>query len=255
MPTFFPLIYAYFSALLGYDLAALQPGVIRIHPSRRRLLREESYSFRQPLWWLWLTDGRSLVSVMPGAEAAVAPLVAGVETAEMLHQPELAAQLRGAIDPLLRARRLPVTDRAHVQLILACNAHTLRRHPHRQLRRLIEASIPPVDGLSLATHCFPDGLVYGIVAGGRVVSVAYAHRTRLMEDRVADLGVETAAAYRRRGHARAAVSAVAADMIERGGEAVYSLNPDNAASLATARSAGFGPFATGLYLGAPLRHP
>jgi len=44
-------------------------------------------------------------------------------------------------------------------------------------------------------------------------------------------------------------------MIDRGGEAVHSLRPDNAASLATAHSAGCVTFATGLYLGAPLRHP
>ena len=252
MPTLFPLIEAYFSTLLGCHLTALRPGVTRVHPSRRRLLREESYSFRQPLWWLWLADGRSLVSVMPGAEQAVASLVAGVGAADMLLQPTLGAQLCKVLDPLLRARRLPATDRAQPQLLLACNAATLRRHPHTQLRQLTDTTVPPAADLSLPTHCFPDGLVYGIVAGGRVVSVAYAHHTGLMEDRVADLGIETAAAHRRRGYARAAVSAVAAAMIDRGGEAVYSLSPDNAASLATARSAGFVPFASGLYLGAPL---
>ena len=72
-----------------------------------------------------------------------------------------------------------------------------------------------------------------------------------MENEVADLGVETAPACRRRGYAKTAVSAVVAHITERGGEARYGCSPDNHASIATARSAGFAPYGTALTLSAP----
>jgi predicted GNAT family acetyltransferase len=106
--------------------------------------------------------------------------------------------------------------------------------------------------LALPAHCFPDGIVYGVIADGRVASVAYAHRTGVLEGLVADLGVVTAPAYRQRGYAKTAVAAVVAHVAAAGGEAVYACRPDNAASVATARSVGFVPLGASLVLGAPL---
>ena len=81
--------------------------------------------------------------------------------------------------------------------------------------------------------------------------MAYAHRTGLMEDQVADLGVETAEHYRRRGYAQTVVSAVVAELAHGGGEAIYACSPGNLASVATALSVGFAPYATALSLTAP----
>ncbi len=77
-----------------------------------------------------------------------------------------------------------------------------------------------------------------MIEDGLVVSVAYAHRAEMMEDRVADIGVETSPVYRRRGYARAVVSAVIGEIAQRGGQALYGCSPDNAASIATALSCG-----------------
>ena len=72
-----------------------------------------------------------------------------------------------------------------------------------------------------------------------------------MEDQVADLAVGTASAYRRRGYARMAVSAVVKHFTQNGGETLYSTSPDNSASIATALSVGFVPYAKTLILSAP----
>ena len=92
-------------------------------------------------------------------------------------------------------------------------------HATGETRRLTDESIPPAEGLKLPTHCFPDGIVYGVIADGVVASVAFAHRIAVMEDRVAHLGVGTSRAYRRRGYAKTAVSAVVEHVAREGGEA------------------------------------
>ena len=72
-----------------------------------------------------------------------------------------------------------------------------------------------------------------------------------MEDAVADMGVTTASAYRRRGYAKTTVSAVVEHITHNGGEARYGCRPNNAASIATALSVGFVPFGQSLVLSAP----
>jgi RimJ/RimL family protein N-acetyltransferase len=84
-----------------------------------------------------------------------------------------------------------------------------------------------------------------------VVSVAFAHRAGILEDRVADIGVETAAGYRRRGYAQAAVAALVGHFTQRGGEARYGCSPSNQASMAIAQSVGFVPYGKSLILSAP----
>ena len=90
-----------------------------------------------------------------------------------------------------------------------------------------------------------------MVRDAQVVSVAFAHRAGILEDRVADVGVETALAYRRQGGAQAAVSALVAHFTAHGGEARYGCSPSNEASVGTARSVGFIPYGKSLILSAP----
>lgn len=200
---------------------------------------------------MWLADGRSAASVAPGAGPAVQRIAAGVQDADALSDPALAAQLTAALNPALGAHGLAAVDRTRHNLLYGCAGAQLRRHTHGDCRRLTDASIPPAQGQWLPTHCFPDGIVYGIVTDGQVVSVAHAHRSGLMVDRVADLGVGTAPAYRHRGYAQTAMSAVVAEIAARGGEALYSLSPDNLPSLATAESVGFRLYGRALVLDAP----
>jgi hypothetical protein len=247
----FPAVDEYLGVLLGADLWAVKRGRTAVVESADRLRAHLSYGFIHALWWVWLEDGRSVASVPPGAGPEVEKVAGGVREAAALFSPSLAEELKAPVTRALsRAGAAPV-DRVLCDLMFAGNASLLRRHHRGDCRRLIDASIPPAEGLELPTQCFPDGVVYGVVEDAHVGSVAYAHRTGLMEDRIADLGVETAPGYRRRGYAQTAVSAVVGEITGRGGEGFYKCSPTNLASIATARSVGFLLHAKGLVLAAP----
>ena len=247
----FPLVDRYMGLRMGIDLSAVKPGRVTVVESVRRLRREQSYGFIHALWWMWLEHGRSAASVPPGAGEGVAKVTGAVRRAEQLFDPSLAERLKSPVNASLRKAGLKEVDRVLSDVCFACNAALLRRHACGDCRRLVDESVPPERGLRLPTHCFPDGLVYGVVVDGRVASYAFAHRPGVMEDQVADIGVETAPAYRRRGYAKTAVSAVLAHITRTGGEARYGCRPDNLASIATARSVGFVPYGTNLVLAAP----
>src|SRR5262245_23941328 len=66
-----------------------------------------------------------------------------------------------------------------------------------------------------------------VIAEGAAVAVCFCSR---LTDRAAEAGVETAAAFRRRGYAAAVVAGWAAEMRRRGRIALYSTSWDNLAS-------------------------
>jgi GNAT superfamily N-acetyltransferase len=241
----FPLVDRYLSTVLDIDLAALGPGDLGVTGSPRRLRPEKSYAFIHALYGLWLKQGQIAVSVPPAAYDAVRESLSLIPKPEP--SPELAQRLTPPIDSALIEAGLSPTSRTSESLLFACNG-ALLRHRGLQAIRLQDESLPPAAGLSLPVHCFPDGIVYGLVIDACVVSVAYAHRTGLMASEVADLGVETAPAYRRRGYAGACVAAITAHIASQGGEALYGCSPQNTASAATARSAGYVPYARTLIL-------
>ena len=245
------LIDQFTGAQLGADLARVPCARPTVVESALRLRPEVSYSYVHALWWLWLTDGRSVVSVPPGAGPAVEPIVAGVASCEQLADSALAERLITPVSETLSAAGIRPVDGTHNSIVFACDGALLRRHDPGACVRLADPDMSVAEGIWFPAHCLPDGVAYGVVADGRLVSVAYAHRTGLLEDCVADVGVETSPAYRRRGYARACVASVVAEMASRGGQARYSCSPGNAASIATARSVGFAPYATSLVLTAP----
>ena len=235
---------------MGVDLSALKPGRLVVRESSQCLRPQQGYGYVRALWWLCLEDGRTAISVPPGAGQAVSEIASDVQSRQDLFDPELAERLKAPVNVALRECGLGDVDRTWADLCLACNARLLRRHKCGDCRRLTDDTIPPAEGIRLPTHCFPDGIAYGVVADGMVVSVAFSHRTGIMEDLVADPGIETAEHYRRRGYAKTAVSAVVEHVTRAGGEARYGCSPDNRASIATARSVGFVPYATSMVLSA-----
>jgi hypothetical protein len=248
----FPLVDRYVGTRMGVDLSRLRPGRTVVVETSRRLQREQNYGYIRALWWSWFADGCSAVSVPPGAGEAVREIAENITGPDRLFEPALAGQLQVPVSAALaRASRAGV-DRVLHDRHLACNAELLRRHRSGDCRRIVDETIPPAEGLSLPTHCFPDGVAYGVVADGKVVSIAYAHRTGVMEDVIADLAVDgTAVPYRRRGYAKTAVSAVVEHFTRAGGEALWVCRPDNVAAIATAGSVGFLPYALTLVLSAP----
>lgn len=247
----FPLVDRCIGLRMEVDLGALRPGAIAVVESPRCMQREQGHGFIRALWWLRLAGGRSAASVPPGAGHAVSRILEKANSDERLLAAGTAEELRPPVNDSLRQAGLKNVDRVWADLCFACNASLLRSHVFGDCRRLVDASIPPAEGLKLPTHCFPDGIAYGVVADGRIVSAAFAHREGIMEDQVAHLGVETAATYRRRGYAKTAVSAVVEHVTRSRGEAYYACRPDNLASITTARGVGFVPYGTSLVLAAP----
>jgi len=249
----FPLIDQREGIRMDADLTALEPGETRVVESPRRLQREQSYGYVRALWWLWLVDGRSVVSAPPGAGERVERTIRDVRDPAQLDDEDLAEQLKEPVNESLRHAGLGPVDRVFSDVCFASNASLLLRHHHGDCRRLTDDSIPPCKGLRLPGHCFPDGVCYAVVVDREAVSIAFSHRPGTMEDRVADIGIETAEGHRRRGYAKTAVSAVAGHVIDAGGEARYACRPDNVASIATARTCGFVDCGRSLILATPRR--
>lgn len=250
--SFFPLVDRHTGIRLGVDLSSVDRCATVVVESERRLTAELSYGFVHALWWLWLEDGRSVTSVPPGVADAVRDITEAARSRECLLNPATAERLRGRVDPALARLGLSTTSRVFRDrtFAFACNNSLLRRHAAGECVRLTDSSVPPAEGLALPTHCFPDGVAYGVVADGRVVCVAYAHRSGVMESQVADLGVETAPEYRGRGYAKTAVSELVLHFIKARGEARYACDPANTASIRTAVAVGFVPYGTSLVLAA-----
>ncbi|MHB9108354.1 MAG: GNAT family N-acetyltransferase [Armatimonadota bacterium] len=252
----FPIVERFLSIGLSCEMADVPPGRLTVVETPLRMKREgESDGYIRVLWWLQLADGRSVLSVPPGTGAVLRPLVVNLGVPLRLSEEEALDHLRAPANDALSRIGLPAVDRAFTDRSFACHGGLLHRHQCGECIRLVDDSIPPAEGLRLPTHCFPDGIAYGIVADHRVVSVAYAHRTGVTAVQIADLGVETAPDYRRRGFAKTAVSAVVEHVTRNGGEAYYCCRPDNHASVATATSVGFMPFGTSLILRAPWVEP
>ncbi len=247
----FPVVDRYVGERMGIDLSCLEPGERAVIATPLRLRRELSYGYVRALWWSWLADDRIAVSVPPGAKAAVEGIASDVCDVTGLFEPSLAEQLKAPVNAALAEQGLGPVDRVIEDLQFACNGHCLQRRHCGECRAITDESVPPAEGLAIPTHCLPDGIVRAVIVSGRAVSVAWAHRTGVMEGQVVDLAIDTAPGHRRRGYARTAVSAVVEHATSQGGEAIYACSPGNAASIATARSVGFVPYARTLILSAP----
>ena len=242
----FPLVDQYTGIRMGVDLSLAEPGELVVQEASVGLRWKESHAVA--LKWVRLTDGRSAASVPPGTAAKVRSILERGTTAGAFLDQDACAEVRKVIDEALLAEGLRPTDRIQSRVIFACNAALLRVCRNGSCQRLLDESVPPAEGCHLPTQCFPGGLAYGVIADEKVVSCAFAHPTGTMVGKVADLGVETATSYRRRGYAKATVSSVVEHVISRGGEARYVAHPGNEASHATARAVGFVPHSVSVVL-------
>lgn len=247
----FPVVDGYTWRRMGVDPMAVLPNRTTVAESGLRLRREGGYGYIRALWWVRHRDGRAAVSVPPGAGNATWKLLGDQTAAHCVFDAETTDKLIPIVNEPLKQAGMREIDRQFRDIFFGCNAALLQRHESGDCRRLTDGEIPPAEGLELPSHCFPNGLVYGVIEDGVVATVAYAHRTGFMEDRVAELGVATAPAYRGRGFAKTAVSAVVEHITRKGGEARYCCRPRNHASIATARAVGFVLYGSSLVLGAP----
>jgi hypothetical protein len=247
-----------FSLLRNY--AAFRMGVCtlaeaddrpRIVPSLRRTKPEPSFSFARVLYWLRLRSGAATVSVAPYLAEAVASWISTrppfVELPDDEQAQDLLVHVRSAtVPPGMAAASVARHE------IYACDSTCIVPPPSvtppASLVRIRTAGLTYAGDIWPPEHCLPDGTAFGVMHSGKIVAVAYAHRIGTMEAQIADIGVETAADYRRRGYARACVHGVCEVYTVRGGQAWYECSPSNVPSQMLAKSVGFGLWAQSLSL-------
>lgn len=117
-----------------------------------------------------------------------------------------------------------------------CDADRISEYD-RTAAKICESGIeyPAADGLS--DGCTDDGLCSAVVKDGKTVAIAGVND--FSDDSSAEVYVECAKAYRRRGYARCALSALCEFLISEGKTVSYKTYADNIASCRLAESAGF----------------
>lgn len=241
----------YLSIRLDCDLAQVKRGQPCVVETPRRLQCEPSYDDIRVLWWLQLKDGRSVISVPPGAGDEIRRIINDMPSSEPFQNQIALHRLQDVINRVLAQQGMNAIHRVFSTLVFACNAELFRKHAHGECRRLLDASLPVADGFAWPPYTFLEHILYGVIVDGQVVSVAAARPTGVLENRVVDVGIATALAYQHRGYAKTAVSAITEHIAQLGGEAVYFVRPENQASVATARSVGFVEYAVSLTMRAP----
>ena len=122
----FSLVDRYMGLRMEADFASARPGRTTVVESPRRLKKELSYGYVHALWWVWLADGRSVVSVPPGAGDAVREITDGVESVDAFGDPQLPERLAPPVNEILHAHGLTSTDRTISGLSFACNGQLVR---------------------------------------------------------------------------------------------------------------------------------
>ncbi len=244
----FELVDRFVGLRLGVDLNDVRPGSVTVVETTKRLEPEKSYGYIRMFWLMKLADRQCIASVPPGTGPTVESILRDAGLDKGCCDSTMVERIRHYLNQNLDDIGSPNIDRVISERAFACSSDTLITHKNGDCRQLIDSSIPATEGIHLPQHCFPDGIVYGVIVDNHVVSVAYAHRTGLMEDCIADIGVETALPYRGRGYAKTAVSAVFNHITQSGGEGWYHCVPKNVASIATALSVGCLPYSSSLIL-------
>lgn len=234
----FDYIDRYLFSRLGIENPSQINKPMSIVLSNRRTKRELSYGFIHAAWIVVLKNNTIIISLPSDIEKDILDKIQ--QLAIDIEDNHIVSNLKTLLDLYAAKTYNKPIDSVFSDYMFACNKDTVSiTKQDITAVRIKDDHIPAADGLCLPAHCFPDGIVYGVVIDNTVVSVAYAHRTGEYQDSVADIGVETAIQYRKRGYARECVIAVANHVIQKGGQAVYKCAPENFASIATAKSAGF----------------
>lgn len=244
----FALVDKYLYSRLGILEEECKRGMLNIVESERRTKKEMSYGYLHFLWWVEFTDGTAIISVPPECGEPIEDFLAERKSSEIADK-QLSIELKEFMDGFAQKRFGKTINTCFRDVMYACCNQTFKEAGNGvEIVRIIDGSIPAAQGIVLPQHCMPDGIAYGAVVENRIVSVAYAHRAGEYENVVADIGVETALEYRKRGYGKAVVSAVTKHVLMNAGEALYKCDPANIASMATAQSVGFAPYGKSLIL-------
>lgn len=192
-------------------------------------------------------DHRVMTLEMSGGRTwiVLAPALADPSTLDRLAEPD-----GGDLKERLRAAGIEMHGADHVFHFPASERSALVDEPAESGTRrldqrdeaLFSEFLSRADERDLDDACvaLDHWVVFGRFHAGRLVSVASMYPW--MDSKIADTGVVTLPAFKRKGHARAVVRAISRHAVSLGYEPQYRCQPDNHASMALARAAGLALF-------------
>lgn len=234
---------AFFSRYLGCELAAIGFGETRIVPSPRRFAAEVGYG---PIFAIWalMTRGRCAVSLQQPL-AAEAKRILGDDGLGPTLDPERRSALTELVCRAVGRRDVTAVSGP----ILFCTRESLRRQSFHPCRRVGPGDVPALVRAGLHNDSLAEaidaGFCFAAWSGGEVACVAATNPIDAVRaaDGVADIGINTAAAHRRQGFGKTALSALTAALLEAGCVPVYAASDHNEPSIRTATSVGYVQYA------------
>lgn len=230
----------YYAAWLDVDPDQLDaPGIVAV-VSPKREVRQTGYS-RPFHVYAYIAGDTTIISHHRDLANRVDALIAAFRTSLDLGQ--AGARLPAILGPatVQHARKYTFTS---LPLDLSTDAaHLLSRDDYADFLAFHTALYPTADQRTWLrdyfTHLVDHGNLYGVYAGGRLVSAADLPDVPYMADLVAEPGIATLPAYRRRGYAKAAVGALLKHLLAQRKTPLWSCAAANTASDRLARSVGF----------------
>jgi GNAT superfamily N-acetyltransferase len=231
----------FYSGRADFPLRELQPGAVVVAASDKRY-KEASGC----LLWMGVLNDRCLISTQHELLGPVKKVVARVSSPHQLLRTELRDSLLTACSEALAGSD---THMIYFGLKLACDGETLVRVEDHHVRKVTPEIAPEVTA-SLSQEGVPDDVEYMLAddaafayyTDGQPVSFAGTHPLGGGGLKVGNVMVATLEPYRRRGFAKAVVSATTARLLEQGKVAVYGTSDDNIPSIRTALSVGYRPY-------------
>lgn len=251
----------FFSTYLDCDLAQLVSGQIALVGSDRRYQREAGYGFVHVLW-LIVTHGRCAISARHEWVEPLRRLFSSLRDPDELRAGRFDASILQTCSDTLPLAGLSL----HRGPKYACCEEDFRSFADENVRSIAEDSAAP--GRVASATCQVAEVSSVLCDAGLALPYTVEEKTAFayylddrpvaccgtlpighMEGEVSDVGsVYTLPAMRRRGFARAVVSATTAAVLRAGRVPAYSTWEQNIASQRTARSVGYREYGWALYI-------
>lgn len=224
----------YYSFILGCSPQQHSEGGLSACESERRLECEEGYGSRWPVLIL-KRQGDWHVSAAPALLGQILPVVQGAQG-----QGGFSTELRAGIQDLIAKRlRGKLVRSFHTLCLLPPNELPVQGPPPGLLVRPMALAEKPTN--RVPAESVKLGTAFGVFDGAALVSWAEATPLPIVTPRFGILlvGIETTEGYRRRGCARAALSALTGRALAMELTPLYACSVTNVASLRTALSCGY----------------
>ena len=238
----------FFSVYLESDLSEVVPGQIQVVGSDRRYRREMGYGVVHILW-LFVSKGRCLISLQYQMVRPMLEIVKRIKDPEEFRSHKFDQEILQMCSlALAQEQKLSISRGPKYY----CSRANLNFSPDPNVRLIAEENLPEVlTAFGNGELSLPDTVSekrsFAYYFEGR--PVAYCSNLPLghMQEEVAAVGgVFTLASVRRRGFAKAVVSATTNAVLKSGRVPIYGTSDDNVASKRTALSVGYKEYAWNL---------